>query len=297
MFQIKSTYKSKDTEEFLDKIFYRPFGYAIAVMAKGVNLTPNAVTVLSMIIGAFAGYLFYFNDVKLNMYGAMLLVLSDALDSADGQLARMTGIKSPVGRILDGFATNIIFVSIYVFVTLRLINIGYSYWFFLITLFSGLSHSVQSAIADYYRNAYLYFVEGEKKSEFDKLSTAKSKFDGFAWKKNPVKKLLMALYVNYTNEQEMFGRTFLRLFNKSKEKFGDNIPQKFREEYRRQNKPMLKYGNILTTNTRMIVLIISVLINIPILYFIAEGLLLNILMIYTVVRQNRINNNLILKVI
>ena len=46
MFQKKSivsaTLKSKDTEEFLDILFYRPIGYVMALGFKALKFTPNS---------------------------------------------------------------------------------------------------------------------------------------------------------------------------------------------------------------------------------------------------------------
>ena len=51
---VKSTYKSDDTEEWLDKVWTRPIGYWWARLFERLNVHPNVVTVLSMIIGASA---------------------------------------------------------------------------------------------------------------------------------------------------------------------------------------------------------------------------------------------------
>ena len=171
MFQKKSivsaTLKSKDTEEFLDILFYRPIGYVMALGFKALKFTPNAVTIISIFVGAAAGYFFYYNDLSVNVIGILLLIIAEAMDSADGQLARITNTKSRIGRILDGFGGNIWFLSIYLFLGFRLMNEGMSGWIFLLIILCGVSHSLQSAMADYYRNFYLLFVFGKDKSEMD----------------------------------------------------------------------------------------------------------------------------------
>lgn len=52
---IQSTYKSNDTEEWLDRIWTRPIGYAWACLFRSLHVHPNVVTVLSMLIGASFG--------------------------------------------------------------------------------------------------------------------------------------------------------------------------------------------------------------------------------------------------
>lgn len=56
--EIKSTYKSQDTEEWLDRVFTRPIGYLWAKFFQRLGVHPNVVTVLSMIIGASSALCF-----------------------------------------------------------------------------------------------------------------------------------------------------------------------------------------------------------------------------------------------
>ncbi len=51
------------------------------------------------------------------------------------------------------------------------------------------------------------------------------------------------------------------------------------------NYPLLKYTNILSFNTRVIVLFISLFIGMPWLYFVFELTVLNILLVYMVWRH------------
>ncbi|KAA6325651.1 hypothetical protein EZS27_025167, partial [termite gut metagenome] len=93
---LQSTLKSADTEETIDLIFYRPVGYYWALLFSRFGITPNAVTVASIFLGVAAGVMFYFNDIYYNVIGMFLLIWANTYDSADGQLARMTGKKSAI---------------------------------------------------------------------------------------------------------------------------------------------------------------------------------------------------------
>ena len=55
---LKQTFKSADTEEWLDLVFYRRIGYVLALLFRRLHITPNAVTIVSIIIGAAAGVLY-----------------------------------------------------------------------------------------------------------------------------------------------------------------------------------------------------------------------------------------------
>ena len=56
---IEASFKSMDTEEFLDIYFNRPIGYAWALFFKKLKVHPNVVTIFSIILGIGAGVMFY----------------------------------------------------------------------------------------------------------------------------------------------------------------------------------------------------------------------------------------------
>ena len=291
MSQIKSkidnTLKSKETEEFLDILFYRPLGYLMAIGSRKIGITPNAITILSIFIGVIAGHLFYYDNINVNVIGILLLIWAEALDSADGQLARMTDTKSMYGRILDGFGGNLWFISIYLHICFRLINTGGSYGVLLLALACGASHSLQSAMADYYRNYYLYFVYGKNKSEVTKPQNLQKPYEELSWSRNFIKKFLMRVYINYTIEQEYFSKSAIKLMNFVTAAFKDQLPSEISNVFKQKNKKLIKYYNILTTNTRMIVLFVSILSGFLYLYFLFEITVLNALLVYVVYKHEK----------
>lgn len=289
---IESTYKSQDTEEFLDRLFYRPIGYTIAVAAKSVGLTPNAVTFISIIFGVTAGHLFFYQNVTINLIGVLFLITAEALDGADGQLARLTNNYSRYGKIFDGVAGNLMFISIYVNMCIRFIVEGGTFWIFPIALISGASHSFQSAMSEFYRGFYLYFVIN-KNITIDDLAEVKETFSKLSWIKTPFQKFLLRVYINYTIQQYLLAKAVRKLHQFVSDKFKNNVPQWLGKEYRRLNKPMLKYGNILTTNTRMTVLFIAVFWGNILHYFLFELIVLNLLLIYYVLKEEKIHNYLL----
>lgn len=293
MSQIESTYKARDVEETLDIYLYRPFGYLLALISHRIGLSPNAVTVLSMIFGVLAGHLFYYQDLAINVVGILLLVFVEALDSADGQLARIANKQSQYGRILDGLADNLKFVSIYVHLCLRVVDGTGYWWIFLVAAAAGFSHSYQSAMADFYKNAYLHFVHNPTLGDVETIARVRSQYADLQWSNHFIQKFLMRIYLNYTIQQGGLTKKFFQLFNLSREMFGDVVPASFADRYKQLNKPMIKYYNILTTNTRMIALFIFVLIDRVYLFFGFELVILNALLLAVLMQQGRINASLI----
>ncbi len=286
---IRSTYKSEDTEEILDKLFYRPVGYGLAVISKKLGFTPNVVTFISIIFGVTAGHLFFYRDVKINLIGVFLLVFAESLDAADGQLARMTNIHSRYGKIFDGVAGNLMFISIYLHLCARYVIEGGTPWIFAIAAISGLSHSFQSAMSEYYRNFYLYFVTGKNIGQIDELEDVLKTYNKLSWFKDFAKKILLRLYINYTRQQQALSKSIRKLYRYIKDNFNGVVPAWLSQEYRKYNKPMIKYGSILTTNTRMIVLFITIFWANILYYFLFELIVLNLLLVYYSIKEEKIS--------
>lgn len=290
----RSTLKSMDTEEHIDLYFYRPIGFAWAVLAKKLGITPNAITIASIFLGVGAGVCFYFNNIWINILGVLLLIWADSFDSADGQLARMTGQYSRIGRILDGLSGDLWFAAIYVAICLRE-NVTSDFFsahhwvIWVVAVCTGGCHAVQAAMADYYRQFHLYFLKGEEGSELETASDLRARYDLLLWRADFWQKLVMTFYLNYTVGQEKRTPRMQKLRATLRRRFGKHVPQTFRDEFRAMSLPLMKYTNILSFNVRTIALVTAILVfRMPWLYFAFELTVLNILLIYMMVRHERI---------
>ena len=283
----ESTLKSSDTEEFIDIHFYRPIGYRWAIFFNKLGVTPNQITIASIFIGVGAGICYYFDNIWINILGIFLLIWANTYDSADGQLARMTGQKSDLGRMLDGACGEFWFVSIYFAIILRL-QPEWGWWILVLALITGYSHSKQAGMADYYRNVHLLFLKGKAGSELHNSKNLKERYKTLSWKKEPLIKLFETIYNNYTKGQEDWSPRLQKMLNVLNNKYQGQAPDWFRAEFREKSLPLMKYTNMLSFNTRAIALFISLLINIPWLYFVFELTVLNIMLVYMVSRHENI---------
>ena len=102
----------------------------------------------------------------------------------------------------------------------------------------------------------------------------------------------MRVYINYTLEQESIASKTKKLSKLTKEKFGENIPDWFSAKYGELHKPLIKWYNILTSNTRLIVLFIGLFIGYPALFWFFELTVLNVLMFIVIAKHNKYNNYL-----
>ncbi|MDR1676433.1 MAG: CDP-alcohol phosphatidyltransferase family protein [Tannerella sp.] len=268
--------KSVETENALDLYFYRPVGYRLACAFRNTKITPNMVTVVSIFVGAGSGYLFYFNRWTCSLAGILLMILANVLDCVDGQLARLTGRKSEIGRILDGVASDIWFTLIYVAFALQLTHAFGTAWFFLPATLSGFSHLVQANITDYYKTLHLYFVSREKGSEFRSLEQVKARQKTM---KRGLYKFFYVLYEAYTGLQEQLTPALQRLMKTLHERYGDDLPETLRQDFRRQSRRLMKrYVDLMTFNGRTVILFTVVLSGHVWVYFIYEGIVLNLVL-------------------
>lgn len=293
--QYRNSLKSMDTEEFIDLMFYRPLGYLWALLCSKIGVTPNAITIASIFLGVGGGVLLYFHDdlLWLNYLGIFLIIWANTFDSADGQLARMTKQYSKLGRILDGMSGDFWFIAIYVAICLRTnatdaVFAAQPWLIWVIAAFAGLFHAKQASSADYYRQFHLYFLKGEAGSELDSCKVLDAKLNELSWKKDFWSKLVMFFYRNYTANQEKFTPYMQVLRSELSHRYDGAIPQSFRDAFRAKSKPLMKYTNMLTFNTRIIVLFLSVIVQMPYLYFLFELTVLNVMLIYMIKRHEGI---------
>jgi len=283
--RLAATYKAREVEGVLDLYFYRPIGLRLAEFFAQLKMTPAAVTLLGGVCGVIAGHLYYYRDLRINIVGMVLHVCANALDNADGQLARLTQRESRKGRIIDSVADHLVFVSIYFHLALRCVSEGLSPAIWVLALAAGISHALQGAAADYYRSIYLYFVANGGRVRIDSSSEVLLDYRRWNWRQQPWDKLLLALYLNFTRQQEMLAPHLKKLRDTASELFHGEIPGWLRARYRNLAGPMLKWWGLLMTNTRMLVLFALLLIGQPIYFFWFEIIPLNLLFVYLMFRE------------
>jgi hypothetical protein len=290
--RVQATYKAREVEGVLDLYFYRPIGFRLAECFAQLKMTPAAVSWLAGLCGVVAGHLYYYRDLRMNIVGMVLHVCSNTLDNADGQLARLTRRESREGRIIDSIADHLVFVSIYVHLTLRYLVEGSSPAICFLALAAGISHALQGAAADYYRSTYLYIVTAGARTGIDCSSELRSDYRKLSWRKRPWDKLLLALYLNFTRQQEILAPHLKTLRDTASESFHGQIPGWLKERYRNLASPMFRWWSLLMTNSRMLILFALLFVGQPVYYFWFELIPLNLLFACLNIRQEKMAQSL-----
>lgn len=302
----QASLKSSETEDWLDLHVIRPFCYYCALAFNRFDIHPNTVTIWSMIIGAasagfFACGSWYYSlqetgsiwtGLMMNIIAIVLLMIADILDCTDGQLARLSGKKSRLGRILDGVAGFVWFIPIYHALVFRFylhhdIEFGWlgientqqntliaTAIVYVLGVISGVAGIAgQQRLADYYIQIHLFFLKGEKGSELDNSKRQQEIYDQMtpensSWSERYFQKS----YISYTKKQESVTPQFQHLMQKLKSKFGatENIPESVRKEFHDQSLPVVFWNGLLTFNFRSFWLFLFCLLDIPAMNFVWE---------------------------
>lgn len=291
---LKSTLKPRDVEENIDIYFTRPCGLVLTLFYKALNIHPNIVTIIGILIGVWAGYFFSKEDIWANLLAVALLIISNLHDSADGQLARITGKKTLIGRMLDGFSGDVFFFAIYVGIVVRLYNqpipflngCAWQWWGFAFCCFVGfIVHSPQAALADYYRQIHLFFLNGKEGSELSTSEAQTPIVEEAVKNKKWLEWAFFFFYRNYCRGQEKRTPEFQRFYKAYQAAHTSDISPLtgeseglacLREEFLAGSRPLMKWANFLTFNWRAITISVSCLANIPWLYPTIELTVFNI---------------------
>lgn len=272
----QSTLKHPDVEETIDLLFYRPVGFRFALLGRRLGVTPNSITILSIFLGIGCGVLCYFDDWRINLLGIFLLVLADICDSADGQLARLTGQHSQLGRILDGASGDFWFASIYIAICLRLQS-DWGIWVWVLAVLSGMCHARQCAMADYYRQWHLLWVRGKSGSELDNYEDVNRQYLSLSFCNDPVQKVFLWFYRDYTRGQEMLSPWAQRVRLRGITSVAPSFVH--------DSRSLMPVCNLLTFNSRAITLFLSLMVGMPWLYWVVEVTVGNVLVIYLIYKH------------
>lgn len=289
---VRATLKSTDTEGPFELYVTRTPGYLWALLFRALHVHPVAVTLMSIVIGTLAGPLlcYDFLGVRWPLYvGMLMLIWANWYDCADGQLARMTNQRTLIGRILDGFAGDVWFFSIYFFLCLRLTDDlipgaqwlsatfglprlmwGWSIW--LICAWAGFRcHGRQCAVADYYRNIHMWVQLGRERCELDTYQEVNARYHSLKWlSRDWFEKLYLFFYRTYCEGQENQAPQFKRFYQAVMQRWDGVLPQRLRDEFRQKSLPLMPMTNLLTFDFRVGVLFASLLLNVAWVYPLVE---------------------------
>lgn len=175
-----SSLKPLEVEEPIDVWVHRPPAYVLARLLLPTPVSPNLVTVGSIVLGCAAGAAI-FARFPFHLPVAGLLVFSSAvLDCCDGQLARLRKSSSAFGRMLDGVADLVVSTVVVgggAWLVLR--KFQDPLWLFgvalLLTVTTILTGSFHTTMYDHFKNVFLRLTHPSYR-EGEDLEVAEARF-------------------------------------------------------------------------------------------------------------------------
>ncbi len=248
--------KGPVVEEWADRRFFRPVGWRIANALLPTRISPDAVTLASLVLGILAGHLFWYRSAAVNAVGVLLFILSDVLDSVDGQLARMRGTSTRMGRVLDGLADSGRFVSLYGHLAARLYAGAWGWRGAALAMAALFSHSYQAAAADFIRQAYLRFAVGKG----DELDVAEQAAPGgeSLWER-----ITSWIYGDYTRRQAWL---FPRTTALARALSGREVPESLRRSWAERQRWVVRGCAWIAQNIRFVLLALTAVPHWPAAY-------------------------------
>ncbi len=278
--EYKSSLKGYDVEELLDIFFYRPMSFLFVKLIYSTNITPNQISIVSMLFGILTGVMFGFGTYQFFIFGAVALLISNVLDCADGQLARLKKNGTGIGRIIDGFIDYITGLSIYVGIGIGLsIATGNYIYVWGITAIGGFSRVLQNMMFDNYRNMYLanvYDKASDLDKEIEEYTRLKRVID--KTKGRYIEKFLVNIYIKYASVQ-----------NKTAKDEKMNVTS---EEYKKKNILLLRAWSWIGSTTHLTAVMIACAFNRVDLYLWITFTLGNLLLLTFYIIQKKVLNDL-----
>jgi phosphatidylglycerophosphate synthase len=273
--------RPRELQDPLNYYLYHPLAWQLARGLAHTPITPNMVSVFGGLMVVAAGI------VYANLAWPVGAALGMALhmgwhvgDGADGDLARMTGRTSPIGEMVDGvcdYASHIVLYLILGWVLSKEAGFftGSAGWILLV--FAGISHAVQSNHVEVQRRQYQWYVYGTPwiRHSHGQAGSATSKS-------------LFGVFVSaYLNAASGMTPHALRIDAAVDAAKGD--PARLAEiaaAVRAEAPPLLFMCKVLGPNPRAIVLGLSMFAGTPLYYLIYQAVVLNLLLVVSVLMHN-----------
>lgn len=204
----RRTLKAPEIEERLDVWVFRPMAFLLVKLLAPTSVTPNQVTLLSIVVGVAAGWAIGLGTPVAMAWGALGVLLYNVLDCADGMLARVRQLRSPLGYVLDGLAGYIGTAALILGLGAAVVHRAgqYPLFWWTATVVAGISMAWWCAVVDGMRMEWLRRVHGQCQDRVAELARLKDEAE--QWRRAGTHRWergLVTCYVIYVHLWE--GRT------------------------------------------------------------------------------------------
>lgn len=270
--QVKRT---SEIEEATNLYVIHPVSRALVGHLARWGVPPNAVSVAGMVFGGLAAvaYFQYYLWPKA-LAGFLLMVGWHVLDGADGQLARLTGQTSEIGKVLDGLCDHVAFTLVYLSLTLAAALV-LGWWVWVVAVLAGLSHLAQASAYEFQRQSYDFWVHAKETARIVMPDAFRRGLRG----EQGAALLFGKLNLAYLKIQHRIAGIDPDLVAEMeaalREADGEAERREIREAYRAANLGAVRRWSLLCSNYRTIAIFVAVLLGSPLYFFLFEIVGLN----------------------
>ena len=159
---------SSSDSPILDTFVIRKISRFISTLFLRTPVTPNQVTITSLLLGLLSGFLFSFGEFTYGIFAGVLYFLSVIFDQCDGEIARLKYMQSESGKILDIITDTVVNAAIVAGITCGIYKNNGSGFIIVLGLLAMLGISVSLLLTTFFEKK-----EGQNGSTdefFDKLN-------------------------------------------------------------------------------------------------------------------------------
>jgi len=104
----------KDTDGFMSRHFGRKISIAISKRLVETSITPNQITLISVLIGLLGGFFMGISRGLWQILGSLLFLTHSIIDGCDGEIARIKFSESRLGGLLDFWGDNVVHSAVFI---------------------------------------------------------------------------------------------------------------------------------------------------------------------------------------
>ena len=159
----------------VNTLWYFPNRWAVRLLYP-LPVSANQITMLALVMGLVSAAFYVSGIESALVWGAVFLYGKLFLDNVDGNLARLRGEESRIGRFLDSFSDFVVSVLVYGAITFRMTQESSAPGFiWILGLVALVSSLLQCSYWVYYYVSYTNWVGSYQKNRTDETVTEKDR--------------------------------------------------------------------------------------------------------------------------
>ena len=280
--------RAPELQDALNRRLYHPLAARLARLLRPTGIHPHAVSVAGgLLIWAAAWAYTMVEGLQGVVLGLAFHLLWHVVDGADGDLARLTGKTSPTGELVDGVCDYVGHSVLYIALA-AMLDDQIGGWAWPLAVAAVVSHSAQTNHADTQRRSYLWWAYGvpwlkHAQAAGDEVFRAGNWFTlTFGW--------MARLYLRAADKMTPEAA---RIDAAVEAAAGDaSRTALIRRLARQASRRSLLYQKAVGPNPRTIILGVSMALGSPLYFFLAEVVVLNLILAASVRHHNRVARRL-----